>query len=203
MEAELETEDEEVQEELLAAYEAQKKAKDGVKKHFKNYRDQRRKVREIRKTRQPYMPVVALAPDGPGAQAAAAVAGQSQLQPTFRYDRKGKPDGKKREGTRPKKEDVHLLQGQIMTEFAYVVSFEPTASDSEVEVLLASIPEGHAILDTGCTSSVVGERTADRLAKFLASRGVQGPESLNLPPVQLRGFNGARTTSSRGCWSTS
>ena len=102
LEADLETEDEEVQEELLAAYEAQKKAKGGVKKHFKNYRDQRRKVREIRKTRQPYMPVVALAPDWPVAFSAAAAAGHSQLQPTFRYDRKGKPDGKNREGIGPR-----------------------------------------------------------------------------------------------------
>ena len=198
MEADLETEDEDAQEEIMAAYEAQKKAKEGVKRHFKNYRDQRRKVREIRKTRQPYMPVVALAPDGQGTSAAAVAAGQPQMQPTFRYDRKGKPDGRKRDGTKPKREDVHLLQGQILTEFAYVVASEQTASESEVEILLASIPEGHAILDTGCTSSVVGERTADRLAKFLTSRGVQGPESLDLPPVQLRGFNGARTTSSKG-----
>ncbi|CAE7357072.1 RE1, partial [Symbiodinium sp. KB8] len=198
MEADLETEDEDAQEEIMAAYEAQKKAKEGVKRHFKNYRDQRRKVREIRKNRQPYMPVVALAPDGQGTSAAAVAAGQPQMQPTFRYDRKGKPDGRKRDGTKPKREDVHLLQGQILTEFAYVVASEQTASESEVEILLASIPEGHAILDTGCTSSVVGERTADRLAKFLTSRGVQGPESLDLPPVQLRGFNGARTTSSKG-----
>ena len=39
---------------------------------------------------------------------------------------------------------------------------------------------------------------ADRLTKFLASRGVQELESLDLPPVQLRGFDGARTTSSKG-----
>ncbi|CAE7223028.1 RE1 [Symbiodinium sp. CCMP2592] len=196
-EAELETDDEDVQEQMLEAYEMQKRAKEGVKKHFKNYKDQRKRLREIKKTRQPYMPVVALAPGASG-DGTAVAAQPAAMQPTFKYDRKGRGDDKKKGASRARKEDVHLIQSEILTEFSYMITTEEPALTEEIEVFLASIPQGNAVIDTGCTSSVIGEKSAKRLAEFLATRGIQGPESLDLPPVQLRGFNGARTTSSKG-----
>ena len=70
--------------------------------------------------------------------------------------------------------------------------------DNDLEIFLSSAFLGCAVIDTGCTPSVIGEKTAEDLVVYLSSRGAQGPESLVLPPVQLRGFNGARTTSRQG-----
>ena len=187
-EAVVDTDDEELQEELHDALEIQQRSKANVRKHYKTYRESRKKVREIKKTRQPYMPMVALPPGEEQPPAASAPV----IKPTFKYDRKGRgaAEGRRGDGGRQRKEDVHLfLQSQVLIEFSYMVCEDDTVEDGELEIFLASVP---------CTSSVIGERAAERLKRFLASRGVQGPESLELPPVQLRQFNGARTTSSRG-----
>ena len=50
-EADLETEDSEVQEELVNAVA-------NVRRHFRTYKQSRKRVKEIKKSRQPYMPVV-------------------------------------------------------------------------------------------------------------------------------------------------
>ena len=187
-ETDLETEDDETAAELQEIFEAQKKAKANVKKFYRDYRTSRKKVKEIKKSRQGYMPVVAVLPDDPGPSRAQAAV------PTFKYDRKGGKEDGRRKPNRPKKEEVNILSSQALTEFAYMLSEAP----DDLEIYLASVPCGSAVIDTGCTSSLAGKITASKLEKLLAERGAQGPESLELPPVQLKGFNGAKTTSKEG-----
>ena len=190
------TDDAEVMEELEEAYEVQKKEKAKTKRHFRNYRDSRRKIQEIKKNRQPYMPVVALAPGAPASTGAAA-----PIQPTFKYDRKksqgaDKDRGSKKSGWR---EEVSMVSGSTITEFAYTVD-AGKADDQELEfeVLTATVPEGMAVIDTGCTTSVVGSSTADRYQKYFESLGMPAPEKVELPPVQLKGFNGVRSATREG-----
>ena len=66
------------------------------------------------------------------------------------------------------------------------------------EILLASIPNGYAIIDTGCTTSVIGQDCADRLMKFLQEHQMPLPERKQLPPVELKGFSGEATTTTEG-----
>ncbi|CAE7032082.1 GIP [Symbiodinium natans] len=209
-EADFDTEDDEATAAMQDAFEMQKQAKANVKKHFRTYKESRKKIREIKKSRQPYMPVVAIPPEDAGLGSAAAT--QGTMQPTFKYDRKQRTRQEPQRGGRARKEEVHMLNTVTMTEFSYMITEEafensgdsdlqeePTSGPRlEVDVYLASVPQGYAVIDTGCTSSVIGAETAKRLSQFLMDRGIQGPESLTLPPVQLRGFNGARTTSSQG-----
>ena len=147
-EADEETDDEELEE----AYEIQKKAKANAKKAFRNYKDSRRKVREIKKDRQPYMPVVAIPPGS------SATPDSLPVQPTFRYDKKDAKKGGKG-GRRGNKEEAHFVRGEVISEFAYMVQTEEA---TELEILAVDIPMGMAILDTGCTASVIGEETAAR-----------------------------------------
>ena len=70
-EAEIDSEDKELEE----AYKVKQRARTQAKKAYRNYKDSRRRVREIKKERQPYMPVVALNPD-------AAPADHGQVKPT-------------------------------------------------------------------------------------------------------------------------
>ena len=64
-----------------------------------------------------------------------------------------------------------------------------------VDVMLA---HGEAILDTGCTTSVVGTNTAAKYAELMTKRGIPPPEPVELPPVELRGFDGQKTRSTAG-----
>ena len=63
---------------------------------------------------------------------------------------------------------------------------------------LASVPVGHAILDTGCTTSVVGQVTADTLSEFMEQCGHPKPVPVALPPVELKGFNGVTEVTTLG-----
>ncbi|CAE7232443.1 RE1 [Symbiodinium sp. CCMP2456] len=183
-------------EELEEAFEIHKKARNDAKKAFRSYRDSRKKVREIKKERQPYMPVVAL-PAG-----STPVPEGLPVQPTFRYDRKDgrrgdKDKGRGRGGRR--KEEVSLVQTSLLSEFSYMVEdVEATCTYDECEVLSASVPTGMAVVDTGCTTSVVGRETADRYRALWQERGLPEPASVQLAPVQLRGFNGARSVATEG-----
>ena len=69
---------------------------------------------------------------------------------------------------------------------------------TELDVLLASIPAGYAILDTGATTSVFGEDTAQRYFEHFTAQGFPPPKSIELPPVELRGFNGHVERTSSG-----
>ena len=61
---------------------------------------------------------------------------------------------------------------------------------NELDIYLASIPQGCAIVDTGCTTSVIGEQTAATLSTFLQQHGYPAPQEVALPAVELKGFNG-------------
>ena len=180
-------------EELEEAFEVHKKAKNDAKRAYRNYRDSRRKVREIKKERQPYMPVVAL-PAG-----SAAVPESLPVQPTFKYDRK---DGRREKdrgkgGRKGRKEEVSMVQSNLISEFSYMVE-DMTVDHDEYEVLSASVPAGMAVIDTGCTTSVIGSETADRYRTLWLERGIPEPVAVELPPVQLKGFNGVRSVSAKG-----
>ena len=72
------------------------------------------------------------------------------------------------------------------------------SEQEEFEILQASIPSGMGVIDTGCTTSVVGEQTADRYAEHFQQCGMPRPELVSLPPVQLKGFNGLRSSTRKG-----
>ena len=133
------TDDEEVQEELEEAYEVQKKEKAKAKRHFRSYKESRRNIQEIKKNRQPYMPVVALAPGSQGSASASA-----PIQPTFKYDRKkgSHTDKEKHPKKGGRKEEVSMVSGTVITEFAYAVDENDLATQEiEYEVLMTTIPE--------------------------------------------------------------
>ena len=205
------TSDEDVQHEIEEIYELQRKAKDKFKKSYRNYKDAKKRVRELKRGRQPYYPVVALNQPADASTASSSQPAQVPLQKsTFKYDKK--PQNKnvskgKKEGSRPyKREDAHVAEATMLTSFNYMIEEVATCSSSpqaEVpmspeEVLLASVPEGHAILDTGCTTSVVGSEAAYRLAPFLGSQDLPPPEECELPPVELKGFKGEKVQTTKG-----
>ena len=72
---------------------------------------------------------------------------------------------------------------------------QPHMNDSELDVLLASIPAGFAILDTGATTSVVGAETTARYAQHFAAQGFPPPVELEMPPVELCDSCGASALS--------
>ena len=184
---------------MIEALEVQKKAKQTARKAFRSYKESRRRVREIKKDRQPYMPVVAI-PTGSNPT------GESMpVQPTFKYDKKGEPRGdRKADGKgRRRKEEVNAVSSEFVSAFAYMVDYEttlemPAAPEAECEVLTATIPVGNAVIDTGCTASVVGDETAKRFRDLFLDRGLPHPEEIELPTVQLKGFSGVRSSSSKG-----
>ena len=188
-----------IEEELAEIYEIQKKAKKEFKKSFRTYKDSKKKVKEIKKSRMgpsSYFPVVAMPPDQSGVN---QPSGSQQVTPKpFRPDRRDQPRGRgtgKFMKSGPKKEEAHLAQSGLITEFNYVVMEDQSFDD---EVFLASVPVGHAILDTGCTTSVVGQVTADTLSEFMEQCGHPKPVPVALPPVELKGFNGVTEVTTQG-----
>jgi len=181
------------EDEIQEVLEIQRKAKKEFKKNFKKYKDSKKKVRDIKKARQPYFPVVALnQPEGSG----------STQQPTSsgKVEKKTMNKSKNPRPPYPKREDAHLATGEEVTDFAYMVETDIQAmTATELDVLLASIPAGFAILDTGATTSVVGEDTAaQRYVEHFTAQGFPPPKSIELPPVELRGFNGQVERTSSG-----
>ncbi|CAJ1420708.1 unnamed protein product [Effrenium voratum] len=181
-------EDPEEQEELAEIYAVQQKAKKEFKKSYRTYKESKKKVREIKRARQPYLPVVALQESDPSGPS------HGSAKPVFKYDKKpAKGAGKKGADRKPvRKEEAHLAGESFITEFNYMVNTD------EMEVLLNSIPIGRAIIDTGCTSSVVGEDTVEALTKHFISQQVPAPQEVSLPPVELKGFNGHTERATKG-----
>ena len=180
----------------------QKKAKKEFRKSFKTYKESRKKVREIKKNRTPYLPVVALnqSPD-------AAPSGQAPVaRQTFGGERKhasSKPAPKRRNDSKfpSRKEEAHLASSTVVEQFSYMVECKPRAMLRE-DVWLTTVPDGYAIIDTGCTTSIVGSETAERLKAYLGHHGWPLPASCTLPPVELKGFNGTKEETAQGLkWS--
>ena len=190
------------EEELQEIYEIQKKAKKEFKKQFRTYKESKKKVREIKRARQPYMPVVAIPPTE-GGQSQAPLGTQAASSKTPRYEKRSfdkkspQKDPKKKP---PRREDANLTEAveivdRTLTEFNYALT-ESTAA--ELEILLASIPSGFAIIDTGCTTSVVGEETAQRYEQVFRQCNFPPPVRVTMPTVELRGFNGQSETTAVG-----
>ena len=174
----------------------------------------KRKVKELKRNRQPYYPVVALNQPPDAGQPSSAAHAQVPLQKsTFRYDKKpsGKQPskGKPRDQAKPyvKREEANVAETTLIKSFAYMVEDVATVGETAIsdvlqwsseDALLASIPEGHAILDTGCTTSVVGKETSYNMSKFLEEQHLPPPEECTLPPVQLKGFKGEKIETTQG-----
>ncbi|CAL1138301.1 unnamed protein product [Cladocopium goreaui] len=206
----LDSSEEEFRNELEEVYELQRKSKEKFRKSFKTYKETKKRVKELKRNRQPYYPVVALNQPQDASQSSQPSQTQVPLQKsTFKYDKKpssSKPFSKSRQkesGRQSKKEEANMTESILVSSFAYMVeasnSFATSASTwSSEEVLLASIPEGHAILDTGCTTSVIGSETADKFKDFLKKRSLPQPTACELPPVELKGFQGGKVETTTG-----
>ena len=192
--------DEDSDDEAYEILELHKKSKDKVRKAFRSYKESKRKVKEIKKNRQSYYPVVALSQPADGS---VATSSQTPLQKQpFKYDRKpgtARGFGKKKPDTKSRKEEANFTETNIATSFNYMVEWDDSGTSVLSEdVLLASIPSGFAIIDTGCTTSVIGRDHANRLIDFLQKHQLPLPESRQLPPVELKGFSGEATTTTEG-----
>ena len=187
--------DGETDQELQECYEVQKRAKKEFRKQFKTYKESRKKVREIKKTRTPYMPVVALNQDGSMPNQMPVVKqnfGYERKPQAAKTQPKRKPDSKFQ-----KKEEANLATSSTVTQFSYMVSACTDVELSE-DVWLMSVPVGFAVLDTGCTTSLIGMETAESLTKHMASMNWPPPTPCQLPPVELKGFSGNRVQSTEG-----
>ena len=197
-----EHQDDESEDELAEVFEIQKKAKRDFKKNFKTYKDTKKKVKEIKKSRvgPSYYPVVAMPPDG---ASSASGSQQTNVKP-FRNDRKEQPKKKgENRGYKPssRKEDANFTETEVVTQFTYMVTDTLSAVEMDsktMDVFLASIPLGYAIIDTGCTTSIIGQESATGLIKFFESQGFPKPQEITLPAVELKGFNGKTETTTRG-----
>ena len=181
--------------------EIQKKAKKDFKKSFRTYKESKKRVKEIKKSRMgntPYYPVVAMPPDS---NASGSTGNQLVQQKSFKYDRKDfnkkKGDASKVSKQNSKREEAHMTESTVNTQFQYMVS-SINVAHAEDEVFLASIPVGMAILDTGCTTSVVGSETVRRYTDHFRACGYPAPVPIELPPVELKGFNGQTVTTTSG-----
>ena len=192
--------------ELQEVYELKQNAKKDFKKSFKNIKREPKKgqgEQESKKARQPYYPVVALSQPG-GSSASTlqpANASSAPKQQEFRYD-KSKQQKMFPPKRQPRKEDAHFTTGTVTTDFAYMnvtQEWNNESSDSPtLDVLLASMPEGCAIIDTGCTTSVINLDTAVRYQKLFEQKGLPSPEKCTLPAVELKGFSGDRRITTYG-----
>eukprot|EP00435_Cladocopium_sp_Y103_P055859 s19_g18.t1 len=195
-----EGQDDDSDDEAYEVMELHKKSKDKFRRAFKSYKESKRKVKEIKKSRQSYYPVVALSQPADGS---VATSSQTPLQKQpFKYDRKpgaAKGVGKKKSETKSRKEEANLTETNISTSFNYMVELgDAKTSVLSEDILLASIPSGFAIIDTGCTTSVIGRDHANRLIDFLQKHQLPLPEHRQLPPVELKGFPGEATSTTEG-----
>ena len=190
---------------LQEVYEIKDKAKKDFKRSFKTYKESRRKVKEIKKSRQPYYPVVALSQpqDMPSKSGSSSTSmGQMPRKGDFKYDKtkssvKSSNAKRKPNEFRPRREDANFTEAEIAEAFAYMVN-EVFAGTESLDVLLASIPDGCAVIDTGCTTSVVGQQTAERFSKLFQSLNLPIPKPCELPAVELKGFSGDKRVTTKG-----
>ena len=191
--------------ELQEVYEIKDKAKKDFKRSFKTYKESRRKVKEIKKSRQPYYPVVALSQpqDMPSKSGSSSTSmGQMPRKGDFKYDKtkssvKSSNAKRKPNEFRPRREDANFTEAEIAEAFAYMVNEVFTGTES-LDVLLASIPDGCAVIDTGCTTRVVGQQTAERFSKLFQSLNLPIPKPCELPAVELKGFSGDKRVTTKG-----
>ena len=143
-----------------------------------------RRVSNHRAGPSTYYPVVAIPPDS----ASASGSQQPTVKP-FKYDRKdiSKKKGDGRGSKPPKREEANLTQSEFVGYFSYMVeecnAISVDSQSDELEVYLACIPQGFAIIDTGCTTSVIGGQTAASLSTFLQQHGYPAPQEVALPTV--------------------
>ena len=185
------SDDDETQEIL----EIHKKTKEKFRKAFRSYKESRKKVKEIRKGSQPFYPVVAL--NQPSSETPASSTEVPLQKQQFKYDRKAAGNPKRcpdQKGSR--KEEANLTETSFIISFNYMVETNNTVFSEEI--LLTSTPMGFSILDTGCTTSVIGQECAERLIEFLKNHQLPLPEEKVLPPVELKGFSGEATSTTRG-----
>ena len=93
-----------------------------------------------------------------------------------------------------------MVDGQLITEFSYMVEEgeDDMPAIEEHDVLSVAVPLNFAVIDTGCTTSMIGSETAAEYKAFFCSSGYPEPTALTLPPVQLKGFNGVRSSTNQG-----
>eukprot|EP00435_Cladocopium_sp_Y103_P025552 s3203_g6.t1 len=189
------------EDEIEEIMEIQKKAKRDFKKNFRTYKESKKRVKEIKKSRMgnaPYYPVVAMPPDSSNT---GSTGSQPQQPKTFKYDRKDfskkKGDSSKGVKSNAKREEAHMTESTVAAQFQYMVTCVD-GSQVSGDVYLASIPTGMAILDTGCTTSVVGSETVARFTQHFQACGFPAPVPIVLPPVELKGFNGQTETTTAG-----
>ena len=198
--------DDDTERELQEIYEVKQKAKRDFKKSFRTYKDSRKRVKEIKKARQPYYPVVALSqPQDQSASGQSSVhSSQLPKKSDFKYDKnrgssKSLPPKRKPGDGKPRREDANFAEAEMSSHFAYVVTGNVLALETtSLDVLLASIPDGCAIVDTGCTTSVIGHETAVRFIQLFQSLGLPAPAQCQLPAVELKGFSGDKKVTTKG-----
>ena len=80
-----------------------------------------------------------------------------------------------------------MTQSEFIENFSYMVeechAISVDSQLDELDIYLASIPQGFAIVDTGCTTSVIGEQTAATLSTFLQQHGYPAPQEVALTAV--------------------
>ena len=138
----------------------------------------------------------------PDNASAASGSQQSTVKP-FKSDRKDQFKKRDSRNQKPpnRKEDANYTQSELVTHFSYVVDESKTMDEmtpEEIDVFLALIPQGYAIIDTGCTTSVIGDATAQQLKKHFMDVGFPLPQEVQLPAVELKGFNGKTETTTTG-----
>lgn len=100
---------------------------------------------------------------------------------------------------KPRREDANFAEAEISPRFAYVVTGTVFALDTtSLDVLLASIPDGCVIIDTGCTTSVIGHEIAARFIQLFQSLGLPAPAQCQLPAVELKGFSEDKKGTTKG-----
>ena len=111
-------------------------------------------------------------------------------------------DPKKRKET-GRKEDVNFTQAGIASHFSYMVTmynFSCTKMPQQMKCSGPPLPQGYAIVDTGCTTSVIGQESAKNLIEHFKKHGFPPPDEVTLPQpaVELKGFDGKTETTTMG-----
>lgn len=100
-----------------------------------------------------------------------------------------------------RKKDMNFTQADIASHFSYMITESNLSCTNDFtadDVFLASIPQGYVIVDTGCTTSVIGQETAEKLIEHFKKNGFPPPDKVNLPAVELKGFNEKIETTTMG-----